>query len=456
MEDASPFHQAPETEQDPLSEPSPVEGSPGEEEKAEEASWRFVDHFSVGIPSTKIRFRHKRVVMYGFDNDEQILMEEDKKLGVVTVKRFPTASFGLKFLRATYTLVALLVACFLWAFCWQIIIFLFLNMAAEGGKTQADPDLSTGHVVGIIASIPLFIHGLASICAFGSTFVSDTWKGNPLFQQLMGFSNAVVMESICFLFFLGVPGVTMAVSLMAGSENWWETTLKVWVCCVLFCMAVFAILVVICEVTLCMEIITLQDENSSSRWQCVRKAILNTQIMFYSGYQKEEFLVDTMDNKHHIKTKSSLYSRLTLIGCCQNQLFEKLDPPVNSFTTDEIVRVMPRINVYFISIPTNPIVSERCYAFFYSWQLVLRTHVLQEFKFTNGVCAQRPWLLAKGSSVVFAHLRHNWINIDCLIDCGVFSLVRLWCNCGRSCIHYRGFLLRRAHSIIDRTNLQSN
>jgi hypothetical protein len=315
----------------------------------EPPSLSFIDHFSVGAPSSTIRFRQKRVVLYGFDHDEQILLEEDiyNKKRVMTVKRFNTASLGLWFLRAAYSLVALLVVCFLWAFWWLIIIFLFLNMAAEGGTTQARPDVNTTHVLAAIFSIPVFLYGMASICAMGGTFIQDTWKGNSLFQQLMGFSNAIIMESICVVIFLGIPGLTMAITLLAKSDNWWEISAKVWVCCVLFFIAVFALLVVICEVKMSLELIQIQHPDEPSPWKWIQQAILTTQIMFYSGYQKEEFLIDGMDNKQLVKTKTSLYSRLTLCACCTNKLFEKLDPPVRSYSPDEVRYVQSQDYISF-------------------------------------------------------------------------------------------------------------
>lgn len=351
------------------SEPEPARGTSGDGGGGvqEIAHVQFIDHFSLGNPSSSVRFRNKRVVLYGMDNDDEIVLESASaspwkdgnhdNTQKVTVKRYRTSSPGMNFLRTIYTLVSLLILGFLVAFCFQIIAFLFLNMAANGGDTAfAKGELNVAHVCAVLASVPLYLYAMASILAMGTAVVQDTWKGNPLFQQLLGFSNDVLMEAICVVIFLIIPGSTAAFTLMASRDDWWETTALVWVMCVLFFMAAFALLVVINEVAACLELMQIQmlimdqaDAHATiTTAELVKGSVLNTQIMFYSGYQRFQYLQgggggggdDDSRNKQVIKSQTSLYSRMTILQksycCCIRSLFTILDPPVRVYTADEV------------------------------------------------------------------------------------------------------------------------
>lgn len=323
------------------------------------AGVQFIDHFSLGNPSSSVRFRNKRVVLYAIDNDDEIVLEESPDEGSrnkITVKRYRTSSTGMRFLRTIYTLVCLLIVGFLVAFCFQIIAFLFLNMAANGGDTWSQEKIDIAHLCAVIASAPLQLYAMASILAMGTTVVEDTWKGNPLFQQLLGFSNDILMESICVVIFLVVPGLTAAITLITSQDDWWETTAMVWVISVLTFMALFALLVVLNEVGACLELTRMGYPTVTTTITFLLiLAVLNTQTMFYSGYRRVQYLQkegggqscssggdhaatgdDVRTTKQVLKSQTSLYSRMTLWKVCAKSCFIPLDPPERVYTADEV------------------------------------------------------------------------------------------------------------------------
>ena len=200
----------------------------------------YVDHFSLRGPSSTIRFRGARVQVYDQSNDQFILedrVSETDGNHTITVKRMRNGSFGLRFLRVSYTLVTLLMLGFVFVFCFQIILFLFLNLPLAGGATSSRPFNAT-QLIGTVLSTPLFAHAMGSIMAMATAFVSDTWNGHPLFQNIMNWSS-VMTEWLCFVVFLAIPVFTMCVTLMARNEDWWEVSALTWIIAVLLFFALF-------------------------------------------------------------------------------------------------------------------------------------------------------------------------------------------------------------------------
>ena len=302
---------------------------------------QFIDHFSLGNPSSTVRFRNKKVMVYGLDNDDELVLEtttdhKDRSAQrIVTVKRYRTGTAGMRFLRSIYTLVTMLVVGFLLVFCFQVVLFLFLNMAAVGDEDTIGNTNGNLHVFGVIASVPLHLYAMASILAMGVTVIQDTWSGNPLFQQLLGFSDDVLMEFICVVIFLFIPGTTAAITLMASMDDWWEVTAYTWVICVLLFMVVFAFLVVVNEIRICLLLIRM-DHPEATTTQIIRRAILISQTMFYSGKTRNHYLQKGDEDPIVIKSQTSLYSKMTLSKLCCKACFTPLDPPVREFSADEV------------------------------------------------------------------------------------------------------------------------
>lgn len=302
---------------------------------------RLIDHFSLGNPSSSVRFRNKRVVLYGLDNDVQIVLETSTEVKdplsetTVTVKRYQTGTMGMRLLRSLYTLVTMLVLGFLVVFCFQIILFLFLNMAASGSDAMATGDMKVEHVCAVIASVPLHLYAMSSILAMGLAVVQDTWTGNQLFQQLLGFSNDVLMESICVVIFLIIPGSTAAITLLKSMGNWWDVTAFTWVFCVLVFMGVFALLVVINEVRACFLLLRT-DHPDASTVKIIQEAVLISQTLFYSGKTSHQYLQNGEGERQVLKSQTSIYSKVTVSKLCCKFLFRTLEPPVREYSADEL------------------------------------------------------------------------------------------------------------------------
>lgn len=198
----------------------------------------FVDHFSIRHPSSTVRFRGARVHVYEAGN-EQILLEDrrsyrddggdggdDDNNGksrrqhrhTITVKRMDWSRFGLRVLRMAYALIALLLVGFAFVLCFQIILFLFLNLPIDAGASSLDARKGRARIVGTLLSVPVFLFGMASLMAIGTTFVSDCWQGGPLIRAVSGLPS-IVTKVLFFVFFIFVPTVTFIITLMAQYED---------------------------------------------------------------------------------------------------------------------------------------------------------------------------------------------------------------------------------------------
>ena len=323
----------------------------------------FIDHFSLGKPSNTIRFRQQRVQLYDLNNQGQILLKQnttaasadtttvgsseqsktnddpharndDDDDNKILVQKFDTSSFGSRLLRLSYSVVTFLMLCFLLAFCFQVIIFLFLNMASHGGKGEdAGPQedvLNAWYIIAVILSVPLFLYGMASLMSLGGTFMGDVFRGNPLFRQIVGGLKPIIMESICLAVFVVIPGLTAAISLLSKSDVWWEVTAWTWITCDLIFFFAFCLFVVRCEIKTTYELLKIVHDNENADYEDVSylpqsppisvkemilKSILITETMSYSGYRKQQYLVDANNQRKIIKSSESLYARMTQWSC---------------------------------------------------------------------------------------------------------------------------------------------
>ena len=154
---------------------------------------------------------------------------------MITIKHIKKSSFGLNFLRSLYTLVAFLVFGFLFVFSFQVILFLFFNLASDGNRGH------TAAVVGSLFSIPIFMFGMASIMVLGWLFVKETWHGHKNIKNMIILSPTLV-EWINFIVFLGIPILALTITLFQQLTNWWEVSALVWVTCV-FCYMLYLLYV---------------------------------------------------------------------------------------------------------------------------------------------------------------------------------------------------------------------
>ena len=309
------------------------------------SSLEWIDHFSVGVPSRSVRFRQQRLQVYALDQTQQIILHHDnnhdegKHLTTkITLKRIFTGSCGFRLLRITYTIVSLIVFGFLIAFCLQVILFLFLNMAAETEK-QVE---RSNYIIGALLSIPMFLYGFSGLLSVATAFLQDVWNGSPLYRQLTGLPN-LIMESISVVVYLGIPLFTMAVALLARYDEWWHVTALVWVACVFFFLVAFMAIVLVTEVQAGMELLRIQhlqqQHQQASLLSLLVQGILHTERMFYSGKRRERYLVDGNGQRYKTKGFMHLYTHFTTV--LPEFMFRKLSPPVRYHTPDEIRDILP-------------------------------------------------------------------------------------------------------------------
>ena len=216
--------------------PPPNSRSTADYNSSDKTGPNFVDHFSLRHPSSTVRFRGARVHVYEAGN-EQILLEDRRSYQdvgddddddngksrrqhrhTITVKRMDWSRFGLRVLRMAYALIALLLVGFAFVLCFQIILFLFLNLPIDAGASSLEARKGRARIVGTLLSVPVFLFGMASLMAIGTTFVSDCWQGGPLIRAVSGLPS-MVTEVLFFVFFIFVPAITFIITLMAQYEN---------------------------------------------------------------------------------------------------------------------------------------------------------------------------------------------------------------------------------------------
>lgn len=101
----------------------------------------FKDHFTLPIPSSVIRYRNLHSAARILEaSDAQFVLEdlydEREKSRHVSVRRIHDTSEGVRFLRTLYALVTAFWTGFLFIFCLQVLLFLFLDVAIQSGATS--------------------------------------------------------------------------------------------------------------------------------------------------------------------------------------------------------------------------------------------------------------------------------------------------------------------------------
>ena len=116
-----------------------VETAPSEEGKTRMRKMTRIggmmvqDHFSLSHPSSHVAFAEDEAMIF-VDNLEQVTFEKKKDNDFVVAKQSTVASPGIMLLRLVYTILAFLMAGFVFVFCIQIVLFLFLGLAIESGE----------------------------------------------------------------------------------------------------------------------------------------------------------------------------------------------------------------------------------------------------------------------------------------------------------------------------------
>ena len=333
----------------------------------------FVDHFSLGEPSSTVKFRGNRVHVYdGFN--EQFLLEDRKSPHSnrhdITVKRVEFQSFGLVLLRLSYLCVALLVfaGCFVVTF--QIILFLFVKVAIEGklaaetlnedGSTDVWPIIPD--LIGTILSCPLFLYGFSNLMGMATTFVAESWNGGDLIRSIMGLKKAVMREIVFFFFFILVPVVTYIVCVFEKVDRPWEFTVYAWATSVLVAFFFFCFGVVSSEFKNAYRLITIHHEEDKGFFSQTKRSFLIVLQEKYSGTVQEQYVVNgdepvpsdgfTFSERKYNDRSKSLYTRITEARCLKC-MFETLDQPKRVYSVDEIIDELPFLTKNTWSLETT-------------------------------------------------------------------------------------------------------
>jgi len=298
----------------------------------------FKDHFTLTLPSSAVRFRGTNIQVHELRSSQIQLQEQRTSSQTYLVKKVPNErTCGLNILRLFYTLVSLFFAGILFIFCFQVLLFLFMGLVADIGVTD---DASVAEFVSSVASIPIFVYGLASVMALAGGFVVDTWNGH-VFLRTVGQWSLVLTEWIALCVYLGIPIVTWIIALFQGTDHWWAITSMTWFCCVAVLFTFYCIAVVWYEVQASWHLLKQMNTTTTttSRWHMFQSAIQHRQRYQLSGSMIYVRMTNIQQEDQVPKQDSiSLYSRMTLLHCCcTRRLYQVVDPPERLYSTEDIL-----------------------------------------------------------------------------------------------------------------------
>ena len=93
------------------------------------------DHFTLSTPSSTVTFENDQAAVL-VENLSQIVLEKKGNDDYITVSQTTVSSPGLILIRMICTLVATLMTGFLFVFCVQLILFLFLGLTIQSGEKK--------------------------------------------------------------------------------------------------------------------------------------------------------------------------------------------------------------------------------------------------------------------------------------------------------------------------------
>jgi hypothetical protein len=291
-----------------------------------------------------------------------------------------TTNFGMAFLRTLYTLVSIFIMTVLFCFTAQCILFLFMNLVGVETPETWTTNPPTMSVVGATLAVPLLLYSGGSMMSISWAFVVDCWKGisnekSSLFRQMV-FWNSTITEWVCFIIFLVIPMITLALSTLFGTDSWWQNTVASWAISVGCFQIFYMLLVFVNEVNMCSALVqkflvaNTNDDNNDQREQehhldipnkwlkIMQMNIVLTQRQKWSGYRYERYLVEGNDippplgyssDPRYVPVQWYLRwgTRLTLYGCSNNNTsdgtikkkycgYTILRPPVRNYSMDEV------------------------------------------------------------------------------------------------------------------------
>jgi hypothetical protein len=186
----------------------------------------FSDHFTLSNPSSTLKLKNNESKVFILGNS-QIVLEEENDGDRVLAKQIEVGSAGLFLIRAAYSLIAFLMSGFLFVFCVQLILFLFLGLAIESGLTSSEEEFTFLVFIGTLFAIPAYLFGMANAMTLAMAFITDAWNGQKFLKTILKW-DSVLVDWISMSVFLFVPFIVGAGYLFAAVDDWWDKTLISW------------------------------------------------------------------------------------------------------------------------------------------------------------------------------------------------------------------------------------
>ncbi len=145
---------------------------------------RISDDATLNNPSSSVMIKGHETHIFTTEQ-KQIVIQHPQGTDTAIAKQFDETTPGLMLLRGAYTLIATLMGGFLFVFCVQLILFLFLGLAIESGLTSKQEEFHFGVFFGTLLTIPAFLIGMANAMTIAMAFVADTWNGNKFMKTII-------------------------------------------------------------------------------------------------------------------------------------------------------------------------------------------------------------------------------------------------------------------------------
>jgi len=185
-----------------------------------------VDDPSLTNPSSALFFCNNETKVFTL-GQTQVVLEKISGSQEISAKQIEEGTPGLFLIRAAYTLIAFLMAGFLFVFSVQLILSLFLGLLFESELTKSPETFTFLVFVGILFSVPVFLFAMANMMTIAMAFIADTWNGQKLLKTLLSSDN-IFMDWLSTIVYAFVPFVVGASYLYSEADEWWDKTLISW------------------------------------------------------------------------------------------------------------------------------------------------------------------------------------------------------------------------------------
>lgn len=372
--DSSPNSTPPQTP----SPPTPLLYDPDPQSKPDERKSTLLryrnkgikSHFTLNAPCSNVNIQNKSTFVFSSNKKQFVLEEitssETGELKEIVARQTKVGSFGLSILQGINCLISALTIGFFFVFCIQVILYLFLGLAIEGGLTSSQEYDYMAFTATILA-IPIFIYSMASAMAMGVSFVVDAASGNELVRSICGWET-VWVEWVVFLIYVAVPLLTGSIALWSGSDKWWDYAASIWILGVFLFFVAYCGMVTYSEVRGCLELMRWHpklihkkidrklaiDEQGLFSWDVIKRAIMIRQKQRFGcnvevSYVSESCGVNPNESYEEKKLKyadtfeetKTLFDKMVLRISDTGYFFKRLEDPKPLYSIGDIVQSAP-------------------------------------------------------------------------------------------------------------------